>query len=598
MKLLPGISLALALIAVVEVFAQTPVLRSGFPVGGIDVNSPGWGRNGPTLADVTGDGMLEIVSNSADAVYVIRHDGMILTGWPQRVPFPYSLNYSPAVGDIDGDGVNEIVVLARDAYLSGDSLCLLYAWQANGAPVTGFPIGFGASAHAPVLYDLDEDRIPEIIQIFIQGGHYCSGLPARCYVIKGDGSLLRGWPQTIGPKTGTVKPAVGDIDGDGHPEIVTALGTCYDTTPPKKPWIYAWHSNGSLVQGFPREYGTDPLPIDLNPLIEPALLPVGVDGTRKIAFGAYFIQFMPMWFDSIVVWVIDHHGNVVPNWPQPAPEGFAPSAPLVVYRSPENASVHIAANFTFDAYVWHEDGQLVSSWYPNFRGGIDKITPAELDTASSGLEFAMGTAYLVNSVGYFVCTYLGGQQLLWSPLLTWGDAGYQQAAFGDLDNDGSVEMVVMSRNTDVQPWRGYIWCWTFPGLGFTRGRFPWPMHGHDRWHTSQSGFVPDSIIAGAQHRVEYPGRFDLKQNYPNPFNSSTRIVYDLARRSFIRLAVSNVLGQVVAQLHEGIQEGGNYSFTFDALDLPSGVYFCTLEAKEITGQHQALRAVRKMVLMR
>jgi len=75
-----------------------------------------------------------------------------------------------------------------------------------------------------------------------------------------------------------------------------------------------------------------------------------------------------------------------------------------------------------------------------------------------------------------------------------------------------------------------------------------------------------------------PGSFDLTQNYPNPFNPSTKIDYSIAEASNVRIAVYDILGREVEVLVDGFRAAGNYELTFDAEDLPSGLYLYTLSA--------------------
>jgi endo-1,4-beta-xylanase len=85
--------------------------------------------------------------------------------------------------------------------------------------------------------------------------------------------------------------------------------------------------------------------------------------------------------------------------------------------------------------------------------------------------------------------------------------------------------------------------------------------------------------------------FKLEQNYPNPFNPTTNITYSIVKSDKVKLAVYNILGNEVAVLVDGTKAIGTYTVSFDALNLPSGVYFYKLE----TGNKLL---VKKMMLLK
>jgi hypothetical protein len=70
--------------------------------------------------------------------------------------------------------------------------------------------------------------------------------------------------------------------------------------------------------------------------------------------------------------------------------------------------------------------------------------------------------------------------------------------------------------------------------------------------------------------------FDLVQNSPNPVSSQTRITFSLKESGTITLKVYNQLGEEVATLVNKYMNIGTYESTFDAQNLPSGMYFYTL----------------------
>ncbi len=78
--------------------------------------------------------------------------------------------------------------------------------------------------------------------------------------------------------------------------------------------------------------------------------------------------------------------------------------------------------------------------------------------------------------------------------------------------------------------------------------------------------------------VPLPEETSLLQNYPNPFNSQTVFAYRLAEPGYIEVCVYNILGQRVATIAEGEKPAGEYSVTWDATRLPSGIYFARLKS--------------------
>jgi len=114
---------------------------------------------------------------------------------------------------------------------------------------------------------------------------------------------------------------------------------------------------------------------------------------------------------------------------------------------------------------------------------------------------------------------------------------------------------------------------TFPGTGT-----PVPVF-------EASMTTPTSTEADRQ----IPIAFVLEQNYPNPFNPETTIRYRMAKAGPVRLDVVDLLGRTVAVLVDDVRGVGTHAVTFDARDLPGGLYLYRL-------QSGAIVLVRKMIL--
>ena len=88
-----------------------------------------------------------------------------------------------------------------------------------------------------------------------------------------------------------------------------------------------------------------------------------------------------------------------------------------------------------------------------------------------------------------------------------------------------------------------------------------------------------------------PAVYALNQNYPNPFNPNTLISYSLPLASNVKISVYNAIGETVQILENGFKNAGNYSVTFNAATMPSGIYFYRIEAGKFS-------QVRKMMLLK
>ncbi|HZV12535.1 MAG TPA: T9SS type A sorting domain-containing protein [Candidatus Kapabacteria bacterium] len=85
-----------------------------------------------------------------------------------------------------------------------------------------------------------------------------------------------------------------------------------------------------------------------------------------------------------------------------------------------------------------------------------------------------------------------------------------------------------------------------------------------------------------------PFAVQMNQNYPNPFSASTAISFTLNVQQSVTLAVYNQLGKQVAMLANRRMDAGTHSVSFDASNLPEGVYFYKLTAGDLTQTRQMI----------
>ena len=109
---------------------------------------------------------------------------------------------------------------------------------------------------------------------------------------------------------------------------------------------------------------------------------------------------------------------------------------------------------------------------------------------------------------------------------------------------------------------------------------------------ASSTMFTNEPLTAVDDNLPVPDRFAIDQNYPNPFNPSTTISFVLPQTSVVRLTVYNPVGQEVATILNGESlAAGQHQYSFNALNLSSGVYFYRITAGEFA-------QTKKMVLVR
>ncbi|MCU1358112.1 MAG: repeat-containing protein [Acidimicrobiales bacterium] len=190
----------------------------------------------PTIADVNGDKILDIVASNYDhTIYAWSKTGTLL--WRK---FLEDSNWSsPTVADIDRDGKPEVIV-GGDIYANnplgkpeGGLIWVLHG--NNGANYPGYPLSVAGQTvwSSPAIADLNGDKYPELVVGTGFNWPDPRGRQVRA-ITAYNRKNLPGWPVTVeGRVMGS--PAIGDLDGDGKLEVSFASDGG---------WLYSYEANG------------------------------------------------------------------------------------------------------------------------------------------------------------------------------------------------------------------------------------------------------------------------------------------------------------------------------------------------------------------
>ena len=623
---------------------NNPAEVDSFPLfNGFPIQIAGASLEGGIFCNMDNDPELEFVYCITYTVQAFNMDGTPVTGWPKTLAQP--TQSAPAFGDIDGDGEGEIVVTS----LLGTSQGNIYAWHKNGTLVTGFPVSHGYSTRTPVLADIDGDGVLDII---INKRIYPLG---EEWAYKGDGTVL--WTQSLNHVPAS-SAAVGDITGDGIPEIICESYLS----------LYAMDNTGNILPGFPFN-----LPAGVtNSYSSPVLADVDGDGIREIIFGSQSSS------GQGYVHILKNDGSVYPGWPK-ITGNWVYTPPAVGYIDGDNildiaVGDQVLSTTPVDyVYAWNVNGTALTGFPIGPVNAINsQIILGDLDDN--------GTIDLItddNGAPLYHGYSSDGSLLPGWPISVSGDNSfYQMPALADVDNSGSLDLLGAGNQGFGSSAFVLIHLWD-TGYPFSADNYILPVFQYNErhngvygdiasaipvelvsfsgtvsgnnvvlnWNTStetnnrgfsiekstdNNNFVEIGFVKGngtttqmsaytftdrnlnsgkyyyRLKQVDFDGTFTysnvvtadmdnftyrLTQNYPNPFNPATSISYDVPVKSFVRLEIFNTLGQKIQTLISGEKEAGNYTVKFNAVNLPSGMYLYKLTAGNFS-------QTRKMLLLK
>lgn len=204
--------------------------KPGFPVRLIQPPATGQADRSvltpPTVFRVDSGRFGIAVGTSSGGLIALRPDGTTLFAVTLSQTLNERLSVPPAAADVNGDGRDELIVA-----LATPGAGRVAVVDATGHALWTRPAGLLGRASAPVVADLDGDGRFDVVVV---------GADGTVAAWDQSGSPLPGWP-VDGKAEIIAPPAVGDLDGDGLPEVVVSGSNR----------VFAWHGNGAPVTNFP-----------------------------------------------------------------------------------------------------------------------------------------------------------------------------------------------------------------------------------------------------------------------------------------------------------------------------------------------------------
>ena len=371
-------------------------------------------------------------SNMSETNATVTLDKTLHEGWPQHTEIAGN---GLVAGDINNDGKPEIITVGN--YIDFDYLGFydpsVYAWYHTGTLLENWPRNVLAVSTIPSLGDVNNDGYSEIVSgdDDIARAIYSPGI----YVRHHNGSLASGWPVWLPPFDSYIPETVviDDIDNDGNLEILAS-----DIDGGK---IYAFHSNGSLVRGWPVSI---PYYESTRGITSPSIADVDNDGKKEIFAGA----------NNYYIYAWRYNGSILDGWPVFISAGGKADeishAPLIGDVDGDD-ELEIISGGSY-VWVWNRDGSLEDGWPLTHKSYMNNPYNSEFvlgDMDGDGIPEIVGivsNSSLYNPVTFrtYVFAVRGNGSSLsgWPVMLPNAYGGDFLPVIGDIDGDQDKELVV------------------------------------------------------------------------------------------------------------------------------------------------------------
>jgi hypothetical protein len=289
----------------------------------------------------------------------------------------------------------------------------------------------------------------------------------------------------------------------------------------------------------------------------------------------------------------------VPNPPQlvspPSNTHNLPTSITLCWDSAATATsykLQVAKDYYFSDMIVNDSGltnnsKTISglSYYTNYYWRVSAINA--IGESEYSQIFIFSTIPTIPAVPILVSPVNGATNIQSRMNLKWNSVPSAESYRVQIATDSMFANIILDDSSVTAPGRS-----VFGLIGNTC--YFWRVNAKNYIGTSNYSDVwrfTSKVTGVSDEQNVIPEEYAFYQNYPNPFNPSTVIKYDLPKEGFVTIKICNILGKEVKTLVNDFKKAGSYNVTFDAGNLPSGIYFCRIKSNDFS-------AVRKLLLVK
>ncbi|MES2795181.1 MAG: CotH kinase family protein [Bacteroidota bacterium] len=158
--------------------------------------------------------------------------------------------------------------------------------------------------------------------------------------------------------------------------------------------------------------------------------------------------------------------------------------------------------------------------------------------------------------------------------------------FFQFDSSTNLLEEAQLRNFNEWPILGrYVWPNNYVGITYND-----EISYAKKWITDRLVWMDASAVLNSDLLAEEAIKVDIEKPfiYPNPMASQSKISFGTTKKQFVEATIKDISGKTVYTILKQYLDIGAFEFTFERNNLPSGMYFFSLEKDHKTAYYQKI----------